>query len=183
MDFNEMVNRVPNIRDRKEKIMEIFTDTEKRILEATDKSYTWIARDKNGCLYVYDTKPYKDEGYGYFSAKFGSGFLFKTCVSDVLFKNVTWENSPIQYRNNELLTPKEKEYLTFVFKPFANDILYVRKIQSYVIDNIEYIEVVTCKDGRTTSMVFPGFKKGTMYKGMKPKTKYTLKELGIIYNE
>ena len=163
--------------------MEIFTDVEKQILEGTNKSYKWIARDENGLLYIYDTKPYKDEGYGFFSAKFGNGHLFDECVSDVLFKNVTWENSPIQYRNNELLTSKEKEYLKLVFKPFANDILYVRKIQSYVIDDIEYIEAVTCKGGRTASMLFPDFKRGTMYKGMKPKTKYTLNELGIEYNE
>ena len=159
--------------------MEIFTDVEKRILEATYKRYKWIARDKNGCLYVYDTKPYKDEGYGVFSAKFSSGYLFKfnECVSDVLFKNVTWENSPIQYRNNELLTPKEREYLKFVFKPFASDILYIQKAQSS--DSMEYIRAVTY----SSTMVLPDFKKGTMYEGMKLETKYTLKELGIIYDE
>ena len=158
--------------------MEIFTDVEKQILEATDKSYKWIARDKNGCLYVYDTKPYKDEGYGFFSAKFSSGFLFNECVSDVLFKNVTWENSPIQYRDDELLTPKEREYLKFVFKPFASDIICVQKLL-LLSDDTEYIVARTYKD----SMIFPYFKKGTMYKGMKVKTKYTLKELGIKYNE
>ena len=156
--------------------MEIFTDVEKRILEATNKRYKWIARDKNGCLYVYDIKPYKDEGFGFFSAKFSSGFLFNECVSDVLFKNVTWENSPIQYRNNELLTPKEKEYLKFVFKPFASDIMCVQKMQS---DDTEYIVAKTYED----SMIFPYFTKGTMYKGMKSGRSYTLKELGIIYNE
>ena len=163
--------------------MEIFTDVEKRILEGTNKYYKWIARDENGRLYIYNTKPYKDKDYGFFSTKFINGFLFNKCVSDVLFKNVTWENSPIQFRNDELLTQKEREYLSFVFKPFTNDILYVRKRQSYVIDDIEYIEVVTCKGGRTASMLFPYFKKGTMYKGMKSETKYTLKELGIIYDE
>ena len=163
--------------------MEIFTDAEKQILEGTNKNYKWIARDENGRLYIYETKPYKDKDYGFFSTKFINGFLFNKCVSDVLFKNVTWENSPIQFRDDELLTHKEREYLSFVFKPFANDILYVRKRQSYVIDDIEYIEVVTYKGGRTASMLFPYFKKGTMYKGMKLETKYTLKELGIEYNE
>ena len=89
--------------------MEIFTDVEKQILEATDKSYKWIARDENGRLYIYTTKPYKDEDCGFFSTKFNNGFLFNKCVSDVLFKNVTWENSPIQFRNDELLTYKEKK--------------------------------------------------------------------------
>ena len=163
--------------------MEIFTDVEQRILEVTDKNYKWVARDENGCLYIYNTKPYKDEEYGFFSTKFGSGYLFNKCVSDVLFQNVTWENSPIQYRNSELLTPKEKEYLNFVFKPFANDILYVQKRQSYIIDDIEYIEACTYKDGKTSSISFPYFKKGTMYKGMNSEKQYTLKELGIKYNE
>lgn len=159
--------------------METFTDVEKHILEATAKRYKWIARDENGCLYVYDTKPYKDEGYGLFRlAKFSNGYLFNRCVSDVLFKNITWKNSPIQYRNNELLTPKEREYLKFVFRPFASNIEYVRKVLSNNTDT-EYIVASTYKD----LMVFPYFKKRTMYKGMKPETKYTLKELGIIYNE
>lgn len=160
-----------------------FSETEKRILEATDKNYKWIARDENGCLYIYNTKPDKEYGFGFFSTKFSSGYLFNKCVSDVLFKNVTWENSPIQYRNNELLTSKEKEYLKFVFRPFASNIMYVQKRQSYNIDDIEYIDAITYKDGKTSAISFPYFKKGTMYKGMKPEKSYTLKELGIIYNE
>ena len=161
--------------------MEIFTDVEKRILEATNKNYKWIARDENGCLYIYDTKPYKDEDYGFFSisTKFSDGYLFNRCVSDVLFKNVTWENSPIQYRNSELLTSKEKEYLKFVFKPFASNITYVEKTSEKMNADTEYIKVHIYKD---CSMLFPNFKRGTMYKGMKLEKKYTLKELGIIYN-
>ena len=155
----------------------MFTDVEKRILEATDKSYKWIARDKNGCLYVYDTKPYKDEGYGFFSAKFSNGFLFNECVSDVLFKNVTWENSPIRFRDDEeLLTHKEREYLKLVFKPFASNIIYVQKVQ---LNNNEYIRAITY----SSAIVFPDFKKGTISKGRPIETKYTPKELGIISNE
>ena len=154
--------------------MEIFTDTEKRILERTDKSYKWIARDKNGCLYIYNTKPYKDEECGFLVQKLT--YLFNRCVSDVLFKNVTWENSPIQYRDNELLTPKEREYLKFVFKPFASDIVYVQKRQ---FSDVEHIRAITYK----SSIVFPDFEKGIMYKGMKPEAKYTLKDLEIEYNE
>lgn len=156
--------------------MEIFTDIEKSILEETDKNYKWIARDENGCVYIYDTKPYRDEEYGFFSTNSSNRYLFDRCVSDVLFKNVTWENSPIQYRDSELLTPKEREYLKFVFRPFASDIVHVQKILS---DNTEYIVASNCED----SIVFPCFKKGTMYKKMKPEVKYTLKELGIAYDE
>lgn len=156
--------------------MEIFTDVERRILERANKSYEWIARDKNGYLYIYDTKPYKDEDCGCFSAKFGNWYLFSECVSDVLFKNVTWENSPIRYRDSELLTPKEREYLKLVFKPFANNIVYVQKRQ---FSDVEHIRAIIYK----SSIVFPDFEKGIMYKGMEPEAKYTLKELGIEYNE
>ena len=159
--------------------MEIFTNTEKCILEATDKNYKWIARDENGCLYIYNTKPYKDEEYGFFSTKFGGGYLLNRCVSDVLFKNVTWENSPIQFRDSELLTPKEREYLKFVFRPFASDIMCVQKMQS---DDTEYIVAIVARTYEDL-IIFPYFIKGTMYKGMKPKVKYELKELGIEYNE
>ena len=155
--------------------MEIFTDTEKCILERTDKSYKWIARDKNGELCIYERKPFRGDG-GIFGT-LGNLDVFDRCVSDVLFKNVTWENSPIQYRNNELLTPKEREYLKFVFRPFASNTLYIQKAQSS--DSMEYIRAVT----HSSTMVLPDFKKGTMYEGMKLKTMYTLKELGIVYDE
>ena len=79
--------------------MEIFTNTEKCILEATDKNYKWIARDKDGELYIYETKPYRDEVAELFGTKFGKTDIFNKCFSDVLFKSVTWENSPVQYRN------------------------------------------------------------------------------------
>ena len=79
--------------------MEIFTDVERRILERTNKSYKWIARDKNEELCIYERKPFREakEGGEYFGT-LGKLNVFNKCVSDVLFKNVTWENSPIQYR-------------------------------------------------------------------------------------
>lgn len=139
------------------------------------------SKGEDGELCIYERKPFRENGE-YF-ATLGNLDIFNKCVSDVLFKNVTWENSPIQFRDDEILTHKEREYLKFVFRPFASDILYVQKRQSSIIDDIEYIEAVTYKDGKTSSISFPYFKKGTMYKGMKPETKYTLKELGIVYNE
>ena len=156
--------------------MEIFTDIERCILESTKKCYKWIARDRDGELYLYMSKPYKSEIRGVFDTKIDDVSSFEECFSDNIFSNVTWENSPIQFRNDEPLTPKEREYLKFVFKPFASNIMYVQKILSG--DN-EYIVASIYED----SIVFPYFAKGTMYKGMKPEKKYRLKELGIVYNE
>ena len=158
--------------------MEIFTDVEKLILKKTNKSYKWIARDKNGELCIYERKPFREvkEGREYFGT-LGKLNVFDKCFSDVLFKNVTWENSPIQYRNDELLTSKEREYLKFVFRPFANYIAYVRK------SDTGYSELIEVGIYKNYSMLFPNFKKGTMYKGMRPEKSYTLKELGIEYDE
>lgn len=160
--------------------MEIFTDVEQRILEATDKNYKWIARDGDGDMYLYERMPYRVEDAEIFDTDDGDAcFAWDKRFSDVLFKNVTWENSPIQFRDDEPLTPKEREYLKSVFRPFASDIEYVYKA---ITDNGEYIGMQLCRGEKISSMVFPEFKKGTMYKGMKHK-KYTLKELGIEYDE
>ena len=156
--------------------MKTFTDIERLILEKTEQCYEWIARDKDGELDIYEEKPSRNEVEGLFDTEVGKVDVFDRCFSDVLFKNITWENSPIQYRNSELLTPKEREYLKLVFKPFASDIVYVQKRQ---FSDVEHIRAITYK----SSIVFPDFEKGIMYKGMKLEVKYTLKELGIKYNE
>lgn len=162
----------------------IFTDTERCILESTKKDYKWIARDKDGELYLYDTKPFRFVNRGVFDTGLEfddvSSFSFVECFSHNIFSNVTWENSPIQFRYDEPLTPKEREYLKFVFRPFASHIASVRKLST---NNSEYISVYIWNGRNGTSMTFPVFEKGTMYKGMKLKKLYTPEELGIEYDE
>ena len=162
--------------------METFTDTERCILESANKCYKWIARDEDGDIYFYERMPYRDEDAGIFNRDDGNVcFAWDKSFSDTLFSSVTWENSPIQFRDDlELLTPKEREYLKFVFRPFANNVAYVRKLST---NNSEYIWAYIWKGGNTASMTFPVFEKGTMYKGMNPKKPYTLDKLGIFYDE
>ena len=78
-----------------------------------------------------------------------------------------------------ILDKEEKEYLSSVIKPFRNRILYIRKI---ITPRSEFIEMslkhYDDKKGNISFML-PPFKKGTMYKGMEPENKYTLKELKI----
>lgn len=47
-------------QEHKEEIK--LSEVEKVILENLDKRYEWIARDEDGHIYVYETKPYKDDG-------------------------------------------------------------------------------------------------------------------------
>lgn len=72
-----------------------------------------------------------------------------------------------------IIDEKETEYLGNVIKPFRNKVTYIEKVR--LLDE-EYIKI-GIKDEST--MIFPNFKKGTMYKGMKLNKKYTLTELGL----
>lgn len=73
-----------------------------------------------------------------------------------------------------ILDKKEKEYLSYVIRPFRDNIkcLYKKKH-----DDSEFIEF-KFNDGYEF-MRFPNFEKGTMYKGMEANRKYSLEELGL----
>lgn len=84
-----------------------------------------------------------------------------------------------------ILDDKEKEYLSNVIKPFKN---YVKCIVKIEIQGQEEIRILYKdfldkeKDDETqwySTIGLPTFKKGTMYKGMETKKRYTLEELGL----
>lgn len=74
----------------------------------------------------------------------------------------------------DILTAKEKEYLSNIIKPFR-----------YRVENIEKFDcgfdmesiVIYIKDFAIINL--PDFKKNTMYQNMKLDKKYTLEELGL----
>ena len=74
----------------------------------------------------------------------------------------------------EILTEREKAYLSVVIKPFREKVEYVYKI-CLEIDKREYLEI-SLKNGVIS---FPCFEKGTMYRGMELNKRYTLEELGL----
>lgn len=74
----------------------------------------------------------------------------------------------------DILTDKEKDYLSDVIKPFREEVEYVYKI-CLEIGKREYLEI-SLKNGVIS---FPYFEKETMYKGMEVDKKYTLEELGL----
>lgn len=79
----------------------------------------------------------------------------------------------------QILTEKEKDYLSSVIKPFRDRIIYIAKKGED--DESEYIEISLRYYVNKFYAVFflPDFKKGTMYKGMKNDNGYTLEELGL----
>ena len=74
-----------------------------------------------------------------------------------------------------VLDEVEKEYLSYVIKPFRNRIKYFYKWACADCDT--EIIMITCKDNSLS--VFPPFKKNAMYKGMESNKKYTLDDLGL----
>lgn len=85
---------------------------------------------------------------------------------------------PVKYetvfeRKEEILDEAEKKYLANVIRPFKDKIKGIVKLSNF---DDEYILIEVKDDG---NIVFPYFKKGTMYKRMRPKKEYTLEELGL----
>ena len=78
---------------------------------------------------------------------------------------------------HQILDKKEKEYLSAVIKPFRKRIKYITKHQSNITLPNDAFILIFLKDVETISL--PLFKSETMYKGMEPNKKYTLKELGL----
>lgn len=79
------------------------------------------------------------------------------------------------YASKDILSDKEKEYLSTVIKPFRDEVEFIMK--DYTDDDKqEYIEIAI-KD--EVSILFPYFKKSTMYASMERCKKYTLEELGL----
>jgi len=74
----------------------------------------------------------------------------------------------------DILTDKEKAYLSAVINPFREKVEYIQKC--FDLGSKAYIYIYVKKCG---SMIFPTFRKGTMYKGMEVNKKYTLEELGL----
>lgn len=76
----------------------------------------------------------------------------------------------------DILTDKEKAYLSAVVKPFRKKVKYIVKFKRYS-DKKEYLYMTMKKDDDYCTL--PVFEKGTMYKGMEADKKYTLEELGL----
>ena len=74
--------------------------------------------------------------------------------------------------DEKILNDSEKKYLSAVIKPFRDKVEYITK-KPLVYKEYIYIHIYA------DSIMLPRFKKGTMYKGMKPDHGYTLEELGL----
>lgn len=110
-------------------------------------------------------------------------FFFSNCIVD---EKKSWVNNKdlysdkfldieIEVADEPLLTPKEKEYLEGVIRPFKDIVEYIAK--SNMDNNLEYL-CINIKDDY--HLCFPNFLKNKYYKGLEIEKKYTLKVLGLF---
>ena len=152
--------------------MNMFTNDEQVILKNVSSRYKWIARDKNGALFVYARKPRKPRKAGCFYSDDMCDFRLEPFED--IFKKVTWDGGPLQFRK-DVLDETERKYLKAVLRPFRNRDMMIIKVAS---DYCDYL-IIYFEDG--DSIAFPEFPAGTMYNGMELYHEYTLEELGITY--
>ena len=167
--------------------MKTFTEVEKTIARNIDKEYRWMARDQDGNLCIYEEKPEKEENSWYFG-----GYDYISYFNH-LFSAIKWgDEEPTRIRdiyNPPILNDLEREYLKAVFKPFRNDIDYVRlRFYGKVADGQPcHISAYLRNDNLAVPyrwLDFPSFiyHEDGMYSGMVPYHDYTLEALGIYYS-
>lgn len=98
----------------------------------------------------------------------GGGWIFNKDLYSDKFLDQT-----IEVEIPDILTKKEKEYLSAVIKPFRDKIDYIRK---RISESGEYIIIML--EGNN-ALILPYFKENTMYKGIEKGKEYKLEELGL----
>lgn len=169
-----------------------FTEDEKVIAMHINKKYKWMARDKDGGLFMYVNKPTKRDRLNIWTVDYGYLNIENFIDDKDMFKNIGWEDDePTRISdiyNPQILDDAEREYIKSVLKPFHEKIEFVGKYGDEFSDDGTYHKeflFITYGDGNRDKgdLTFPDFDAGKMYSGMKLGKSYTLDELGITYKE
>ena len=121
---------------------------------------------------IFEKKYFLTE-YGLFSTD--STVPISTILNDIL--NGQYE---IVKLPQPILTEEEKEYLSYVIKPFRNKVNYIcKRISSNGFYGNRYSEYIEIKVNDNHSIYFPHFAINSMYKGMILDRVYSLEELGL----
>lgn len=133
-------------------------------------------------LNVEIDEEFKIEGYDdYLKFKFTENRFLQSCgdvygwIDSISIMTVLEGRAKIIKLPKPILTDEEKEYLSYVIKPFREDVLKISKFKSKVLKNKEVIGFETPNG----FMIFPPFEKDKMYKNMELNKAYTLDDLGL----
>lgn len=95
-----------------------------------------------------------------------------------IIKVFTLNDCPSWERPTEILTPKEKEYLTSFIKPFKKEVDWITKESVETLHGDEGKQRLIIKIGENW-IIFPPFEKDKLYSGMKVGDHYSLEFLGL----
>lgn len=162
--------------------MKEFSEDEKIIARNINKEYEWMARDRNGCLYIFNEKPKKL--LNVWNVIFdGLPYRFVKLVAfSHMFSSVKWgDDEPTRIcdiYDPQILNKAERKYLKAILKPFYKEVDYAIKFR---LDegscSKEYLHIKFYGG----DFAFPNFDSGKMYSGMELNKRYKLDELGITY--
>ena len=93
-----------------------------------------------------------------------------------LGKTYTWKELGL-YASKDILSDKEKEYLSAVIKPFRDKVKHISKNKN--IERLLPNERIIIEFYWGEYTILPDFDEGTMYAGMEEGMEYTLEELGL----
>ena len=74
-----------------------FTDNELYILNNIDKKYKWIAKDKNGLICTFVSKPIKTERFWSDGWSNGESYASLEAIKNSLFTEIKWEDEEPVY--------------------------------------------------------------------------------------
>lgn len=175
--------------------MGYWNKDEKDLASFFKKSYKYIARDRDGRLFLFNNEPSKNEGSGewiYFTSCGYYGDLNKCIDPNNVFPHISWKDKKatliediLNDKQSSILNEAEIRYLKGVIRPFGEKVVGVKKtrIDSRYGDSY-YTIIIFYKDEYVnnwiTSIVLPSFSVGSsMYKGMEENKFYSTKELNI----
>ena len=94
--FNKLIaSEIIKLPKKKE-----FTDNELFILKNIDKKYKWIAKDKNGLICTFVSKPIKTEKLwsdGWSNSNNGESYASLEAIKNSLFTEIKWEDEEPVY--------------------------------------------------------------------------------------
>lgn len=124
-----------------------------------------IKTGKSGRIIQVLGKDFDDDG--------ATGLVYSVELNDNSFKKMYTVHDLKEVK--DILTAKEKEYLSNIIKPFRGRVTNIEKCDSG-IRHVEYIAIYIKNDAPIN---LPDFKKNRLYQNMETYVGYTLEELGL----
>ena len=173
--------------------MGYWNKDEKDLASFFKKSYKYIARDRDGMLFLFDNDPSKNEESGEWVYFMGNCGDLNECINpNSVFPHISWKDKKatliediLNDKQPSILDEVEIRYLKGVIRPFRERVVGVRKtkINSRYEDSY-YTITIFYKDeyinNYITPINLPSFSvASSMYKGMEEDKVYSTKELNI----